>query len=76
MIQRTYPACFLLGAERLGLPPSECLVFEDSTAGIRAAKAAGMVCVALQRPGRPPQDTRRADEVLADLAESRLQKYC
>jgi len=65
------PACFLLAARLLGVPPAACVVFEDSTAGVRAAKAAGMRCVALRRPGRPPQDLSEADEVLADLGAFR-----
>lgn len=36
------PDCFLLAAERLGQKPENCLAFEDATAGIRAAEAAGM----------------------------------
>lgn len=36
------PDCYLEAASRLGLDPSECLVFEDAVGGIRAAKAAGM----------------------------------
>jgi sugar-phosphatase len=36
------PDCFLLGAKRLGQAPENCLVFEDATAGIEAAEAAGM----------------------------------
>ena len=39
------PAGFLLGARRLGLRPEECLVFEDSEAGLVAARAAGMETV-------------------------------
>ena len=35
------PQGFLLGAERLGVRIDECLVFEDSPAGVAAAKAAG-----------------------------------
>ncbi|WP_269929714.1 HAD-IA family hydrolase [Aminobacter sp. HY435] len=35
------PDCFLLGAQRLGHKPEDCLVFEDAPAGIRAAEAAG-----------------------------------
>lgn len=35
------PDCFLLGAERLGHKPQDCLVFEDAPAGIQAAEAAG-----------------------------------
>jgi beta-phosphoglucomutase-like phosphatase (HAD superfamily) len=62
------PACFRLAAERLGVPAAQCLVFEDSTAGVRAAKAAGMRCVALRRPGAPMQDLSAADLTLTDLA--------
>ena len=69
------PSCFLLAAEKLGVEPRACLVFEDSEAGVRAAKAAGMTCVALRRPDRPPQNVDLADEVLSDLSEFRLEKY-
>ena len=37
------PECYLLAAKRLGLPPQKCLVFEDSYAGITAARKAGAV---------------------------------
>ncbi len=36
------PEPFLLAAERLGIAPERCLVFEDADPGIVAAKAAGM----------------------------------
>ncbi|MEZ6194211.1 MAG: HAD family phosphatase [Planctomycetota bacterium] len=39
------PEIFLLAAERLGIDPEVCLVFEDSANGARAALAAGMGCV-------------------------------
>lgn len=41
------PDIFLLSAKRLGLKPEECLVVEDSQAGIEAARAAGIdvVCI-------------------------------
>lgn len=35
------PACFRLGAARLGFAPEECLVFEDAHAGVTAAERAG-----------------------------------
>jgi sugar-phosphatase len=35
------PQCYILGAERLGVRPSDCLVFEDVAAGITAGEAAG-----------------------------------
>lgn len=62
------PAGFLLGAQRLGVAPEKCLVFEDSHAGVTAAKAAGMWCVALARPCALPQDLSEADWVLSDLS--------
>lgn len=62
------PAGFLKGAELLGVPPANCVVFEDSSAGVAAAKAAGMWCVALRRPCAFPQNLAAADWVLEDLA--------
>ena len=62
------PAGFLLGANKLGVPPRNCLVFEDSLAGVTAAKAAGMWCVALDRQCAHPQDFSAADWVLPDLS--------
>lgn len=41
------PQVFLVAAQKLGLDPSECLVVEDSKAGIVAAKAGGMKSLAV-----------------------------
>lgn len=41
------PDIYLLAAEKLGVAPEHCLVFEDSFTGISAAKAAGMTVVAI-----------------------------
>jgi len=41
------PDVYLAAAEQLGLAPANCCVIEDSISGIRAAKAAGMRCVAV-----------------------------
>ena len=43
------PDMFLLAAARLGVPPAQCLVFEDAVPGIEAAKAAGMRVVTVPR---------------------------
>ncbi|MBQ3548073.1 MAG: HAD family phosphatase [Clostridia bacterium] len=45
-VERCKPApdVFLLAAERLGVNPEDCLVFEDSSLGIKAGHTAGMKC--------------------------------
>lgn len=42
------PDCFLAAADRLGVQPGDCLVFEDSPAGVAAAQAAGMEVVVVE----------------------------
>jgi len=44
------PEPFLLAAEKLGVAPADCLVFEDAEAGIRSARAAGMDLVQVPVP--------------------------
>lgn len=39
------PECYLKAADKLGVEPENCIVFEDSFAGISAARSAGMVVV-------------------------------
>ncbi len=46
------PDPFLEAARQLGVPPARCLVFEDTPAGIAAAKAAGMQWVQVPPPRR------------------------
>lgn len=41
------PDLFLLAAHRLGVRPADCVVVEDAPNGVRAARAAGMRCVAV-----------------------------
>ncbi len=47
------PDLFLLAAERLGIPPAECLAFEDSDPGVLSARAAGMRVVIIPDQKRP-----------------------
>ena len=62
------PEAYLLGAERLGADPSECVVVEDAPAGIAAGRAAGMRVVALTTT-HDPAELREADAIVADLRE-------
>jgi beta-phosphoglucomutase len=44
------PEVFLKGAEAVGVPPAQCVVFEDAIAGIEAAVAGGMKSVGIGSP--------------------------
>jgi beta-phosphoglucomutase len=48
------PQVFLLGAQALGVAPSQCVVYEDAAAGVAAAKAGGMYAVGIGRPQHLP----------------------
>jgi beta-phosphoglucomutase-like phosphatase (HAD superfamily) len=47
---KPHPEPFLLAAERLGIAPEDCLVFEDTDMGIQSATAAGMASVKILQP--------------------------
>lgn len=51
------PSIYLLAASRLGVRPRECLAFEDSLTGVRAARAAGMSVVAIPSTGQTLPET-------------------
>ncbi len=62
------PDIFLKAAELLDADPSECLVLEDSSNGIRAAHAAGMIPICIPDLKQPPQEIRSlCSAVLPDL---------
>lgn len=66
------PDLFLLAALRLGVAPPTCLVFEDSPNGIRAAREAGMRCVAVPNAVTRPLDLGRPDLTLQTVSEATL----
>jgi putative hydrolase of the HAD superfamily len=66
------PALFLLAASRLGVTPADCLVFEDSPNGMRAALAAGMRCVAVPNALTRPLARPGVDLILESLADRPL----
>lgn len=49
---KPHPDMFLLAAEKMGVEPSRCLVFDDGPVGFRAAEAAGMRWVRVPQPAR------------------------
>ena len=65
------PEPYLRAADALGLSPRRCVVVEDAPGGVRAAKAAGMACVAVTH-SCPRERLVEADLVVADLAAVEL----
>ena len=47
---KPHPDVYLSAAAKLGLAPGMCLAVEDSIAGVQAAKAAGLKCIAIPLP--------------------------
>ncbi len=65
---KPHPEPYLVTAERLGVPPHECVVFEDAAVGVQAAKAAGMRCIAVPNSEATlPQNLSAADLILPSL---------
>ncbi len=60
------PEIFLKAAEKCLAQPENCVVLEDSPAGVQAARAAGMKVIALTTT-RPPEELREADLVVENL---------
>jgi HAD superfamily hydrolase (TIGR01509 family) len=65
------PEVYLEAARRLGVPPERCAAVEDSHAGIRSAKSAGMRVIAIPNPSYPPDEEALAlaDAVVGSLDE-------
>ncbi len=63
------PDVYLLAARRAAVPPDACVALEDSENGVRAAKAAGMRCIAVPSPLTRTLDFSAADLVVGSLAE-------
>lgn len=63
------PDIYLLAASRCGMAPADCVVVEDAISGIRAAKAAGMRCVAVMTSfGEDVLQAEGAAAVCADIS--------
>jgi beta-phosphoglucomutase family hydrolase len=60
------PQVFLFAARRLGAEPKNCIVVEDAVAGVKAAKRAGMYCVAITST-HPREKLKEADLIVDTL---------
>ena len=65
------PDIFLEAARRLGVTADDCVVLEDSLAGVRAARAAGMRVIAVPETAATEELTSLAQAVVDDLHEAR-----
>ena len=65
-VGKPHPEGFLLGAQKLGLPPARCVVFEDAPAGVQAGRAGGMRVVALTTT-HPAGEVAAADLIVPAL---------
>ena len=62
------PSGFLIAAKDLGIDPKDCVVFEDSFAGIEAAKKAGMNVIALSTTNNPQALKNITSKVIPDFS--------
>ncbi len=61
------PYIYLEAARQLGIPPSSCISFEDTCAGVDAAVSAGCLSIALPNDFTKYQDLSQADMVIETL---------
>lgn len=67
---KPHPESYLTCVERLGIDKSHCIVIEDTPTGVAAAKAAGLVCYAVQSNITEHPKLTDADRIFADLNEA------
>lgn len=70
--KKPHPDIFLFAAQKIGAEPARCLVVEDAISGVKAAKAAGMKCLALTTSFAPEQ-LAGADWIVPTLAQAPLE---
>jgi len=71
---KPHPEIFIKAAMASGYSKNECMVIEDSTNGIAAAKAAGIFCVGFRSPHSKNQEYDDADLVISSFEEIRFEK--
>jgi beta-phosphoglucomutase len=70
---KPHPEIFLKAAAAINAEPKNCVAFEDSVAGIRSAKAAGMKVIALTTT-HTAEEVHEADFIIKDYTEISLTK--
>lgn len=64
---KPHPDIYIYTAKRLGIAPRECVVIEDSINGVKAAKGAGMICIAVPDKRLEQREFQIADLVVDSL---------
>lgn len=68
------PDVYLHAAQELQVDPCNCIAIEDSSSGIKAAKAAGMYCIAINT-GKNHKLLEQADEIIESFLDINLDKF-
>lgn len=63
------PELYLLAASKIGVHPSEAIAFEDSPSGLKAAKAAGILCIVIPNAITESMDLSLADRITSSFLE-------
>lgn len=71
---KPHPEIFINAAEATGFGTKECLVIEDATNGIEAAKTAGIFCIAYDSEHSKNQDYSKADLVIKEFEDIHFDK--
>ncbi|WP_136481395.1 HAD family hydrolase [Cognatitamlana onchidii] len=71
---KPHPEIFIKAAQATGFSKEECMVIEDSTNGIEAAKSADIFCVGYDSFHSKNQDYTKADMVISDFREVSFNK--
>ncbi len=66
---KPHPESYLKCMEKLGIEKHECIVFEDTHTGIAAAKAAGLLCYAVQSNTAELHKLTAADKIFLNLKD-------
>jgi HAD superfamily hydrolase (TIGR01509 family) len=70
---KPHPDIYLYTADNLGIEPSECVVIEDSINGVKSAKRAGMICLAVPDKRLSLKEFQIADLIVDSLNEVSLE---
>ena len=72
--RKPYPDIYLKAVERLGITPAQAIAFEDTMHGVKAARAAGIMVVAVPNPMTAHLDLTAADLRLTSLSAMPLEE--